>query len=72
MTETFNRYGIYEVDHKTFGGEITPFDFDGHHTMSTMAKKIYSDYQFDKQCKKNEKTREMNKKWRSKNDQSKL
>lgn len=28
MTETTNRYGIYEVDHTKFGGLIFPSDFN--------------------------------------------
>lgn len=52
MTGTTNKYGIYEVDHRTFGGELTLFDFEGHHTMATMANKIIRDYAFDMQRKK--------------------
>lgn len=53
MTETFNRYGIYEPDHTTFGGFIYPSDFDTNHTSGTIAKRIESDKRFDKQCRKN-------------------
>lgn len=60
MTGTINRYGIYEVDHKTFGGELTLFDFEGHHTMTTMANKIMKDYAFDIQRKKDIEARERN------------
>lgn len=52
MTGTTNRYGIYKVDHKTFGVELTLFDFEGHHTMTTMANKIMRGYAFDMQRKK--------------------
>lgn len=38
-------------NHNTYGGEITLFDFEGHHTMSSMASKIASDMRFDKMCK---------------------
>lgn len=60
MTGTTNRYGIYEVDHRTFGGELTLFDFEGHHTMVTMANKIMRDYTFDLQRKKDIEARERN------------
>ena len=60
MTGTINRYGIYEVDHRTFGGELTLFDFEGHHTMATMANKIMRDYAFDMQRKKDIEARERN------------
>lgn len=60
MTGTTNRYGIYEVDHRTFGGELTLFDFEGHHTMTTMANKIMKDYAFDIQRKKDIEARERN------------
>ena len=40
-------------NHNTFGGEITLFDFEGHHTLSSMADKIASELRFDEQCRKN-------------------
>lgn len=49
MTE---KYINYKIDHRTYGGEITPFDFDGHHTMSSMAIKVAKDLAFDKYCQK--------------------
>lgn len=61
MTQKTNRYGIYEIDHRTFGGELTLFDFEGHHTMTTMANKIMKDYAFDMQRKKDIEARERNK-----------
>ena len=56
MTETFYRTGRNPMNHCTFGGELTLFDFEGHHTMSTMAQKIMRDFAFDKQCGQNIKT----------------
>lgn len=53
MTETFYRTGSYKVDHTTYGGALSSFDFEGHHTMTTMAQRIISDFNFDKRCKKN-------------------
>lgn len=53
MTETYYRTGNYKVDHITFGGELTLFDFEGHRTLSNMAEKIASDLRFDETCRKN-------------------
>lgn len=53
MTETYYRIGNYKVDHTTFGGELSLFDFEGHRTLSNMAEKIASDLRFDKMCRKN-------------------
>lgn len=53
MTETFYRARGFKIDHTTFGGTLSEFDFNGHHTMATMAQKIVSDFNFDKQCKRN-------------------
>lgn len=52
MTVTFNRYGIYEADHSTFGGIVCPSDFDRKTTLSEIAERIAKD-QMDKYCKKN-------------------
>jgi len=60
MTGKTNKYGIYKVDRRTFGGEITLFDFEGHHTMTTMANKIMKDNAFDMQRKKDIDIRERN------------
>lgn len=40
-------------EHTTFGGVLTPFDFDGHHTLVSMARKIAVDQAFDRQFRKN-------------------
>ena len=59
MTETINRYGIYEVDHTKFGGLIYPSDFNtdnkwkNNYNGSPIANRIVSDRNFDKQCQKN-------------------
>lgn len=53
MTETYYRTGNYKVDHTTFGGELSLFDFEGHRTLSNMAEKIASDLRFDETCRKN-------------------
>lgn len=59
MTEKFNQYEIYEVDHSTFGGLIYVSDFSTEYTgiknqkNSRIAERISSDFTFDAQCKKN-------------------
>lgn len=58
MTITFNTVHRKGVNN-TYGGELTLFDFEGHHTMVSMTGKIVSDLQFDKQCKRNIKLRKM-------------
>lgn len=60
MTGKTNKYGIYKVDHRTFGGVLTSFDFEGHHTMATMANKIMKDNAFDMKRKKDIDIRERN------------
>ncbi len=47
---------------RTYGGEITLFDFEGHNTMSSMAKKIVKDWAFDKRCRLNAEIRDSKKK----------
>lgn len=39
-------------NHNTYGGELTSFDFEGHHTIASMASKIQRDFRFDESCKK--------------------
>ena len=51
--KTFYRTGQVKVDHRTYGGELTLSDFEGHHTLSSMAQKIQSAESFDKKCKEN-------------------
>lgn len=59
MTETANRYGIYEVDHSTFGGFIYLSDYNTDNSGkintsgSPIAYRIANDNKFDKQCRKN-------------------
>lgn len=58
MTEKFNRYGIREVDHRTFGGIIYPSDFNtdsrGKNNTygSPIAQRIVSDQKLDQRWKK--------------------
>lgn len=67
MTERFNRYGIYEIDHTKFGGIIYPSDYNtdyrGKDTKeSQIAKRIISDRNFDYMCNRNIELRNKNKK----------
>jgi hypothetical protein len=51
MTDTIMRTGYnYTPDHRTYGGELTQFDFEGHHTMATMSKSILKSWGIDKMC----------------------
>lgn len=51
MSETYYRTGFnYKPDHRTYGGDITLFDFEGHHTLASMSDKIRSAESFDKRC----------------------
>ena len=54
--------GIFKVDHRTFGGRIYEYDFEtefagNNKTESSLAGRIFSDWRFDEQCKKNLKNR---------------
>lgn len=59
MTETYYRTGIHKVDHTTFGGIINPSDYSteigrkSNTKGSSIASRIISDKNFDKQCKRN-------------------
>lgn len=58
MTETTNRYGIYEVDHTKFGGLIFPSDFNtdnrGKNNIngSQIASRIEADRRREENCGK--------------------
>jgi len=62
MTD-FYRTERFNVDHTTFGGIISNYDFDGHPTMSDMASKIVSELKIDEQCRKNIENRERGKRY---------
>lgn len=67
MSRTINRYGIYEVDHTTFGGIIYPSDYNtdnlgkNNYNGSPIANRIANDNKFDEQCRKNWESKERNK-----------
>lgn len=64
MKETRNYYTTQNnyADHTTYGGELSLFDFEGHHTMQSMANRIAADLRFDKMCKQNALNRDRTKK----------
>lgn len=39
--------------HRTFGGKIYGYDFEGCVSMTVMAKRIATDEKFDARCRKN-------------------
>ncbi len=45
------------VNHTTYGGELSAFDFEGHHTLTSIATKISRDLRFDEKCRKNTENR---------------
>lgn len=59
MTEKFNRYETYKVEHTKFGGIIYPSDFNTDYSGkcntngSSIASRIIQDQKFDEQCRKN-------------------
>ena len=55
MTETKNYYKtpINCTDHTRYGGEITEWDFNGHPTLSDIAKDIAKAQGFDEKCRRN-------------------
>ena len=69
MTRTINRYGIYEVNHSTFGGIIYPSDYNtdnigkNNYGGSPIANRIVNDNKFDKQCRKNREENERRKQY---------
>lgn len=53
------------TDHTTYGGQLSLFDFEGHHNLQTMANKIASELKFDKRCKQNIESRKKQQKERN-------
>lgn len=45
---------------RTFGGVISPSDFDGYTSLSYMGRKIYSNWCFDRSCVIDDKLRSGN------------
>lgn len=63
--------GNYEVDCTKFGGVIYASDFYPCYNSGDIAKRIVSDWNFDKQCRKNIEERKRTDAWRSENGQKK-
>lgn len=51
-----------QIDHSTYGGEITAWSFDGHTTLTDIAENIAQDLRFDNQCRRNTELKERGKK----------
>lgn len=64
MTKEFYTTENYETDYSTFGGVIYSGDFDSYHSMADIAKRIESDFKFDKRCRKNVEGRDRNKNYK--------
>ena len=64
MTRTFYRTENYSVDHSTFGGTISNYNYDGHETISDIAAHIVSDWKFDAERRKDVSNRDRNKNYK--------
>ena len=57
MTENYYTTGNYKPDHSTCGSKINNYDFGGYVSMTDMAERIISDWEFDEQRRKDIETR---------------
>ena len=57
MTENYYTTGNYKPDHSTCGSKINNYDFDGYVSITDMAERIISDWEFDEQRRKDIETR---------------
>ncbi len=70
MTMEFYKTKTYHEDHSTFGGLIYPSDFNTDYrakvnsNSSTIAQRIVSDWNFDRQCKLNAENRTKSKEFK--------
>lgn len=53
MTRNYYTPNNYNADYSTCGILIYNYDFDGYVSMSSMAERIVSDWEFDEKCRKN-------------------
>ena len=60
MTRNYYTTSNY-IDHATYGGELSLFDFCGKNTLSSMARKIADDLRFNEMCRQNIENRKRNK-----------
>ena len=52
MTRNYYTTENYNLDYSTCGSVIYNYDFDGYVSMSSIAKRIISDWKFDERCRK--------------------
>ena len=57
MTRNYYTTGNYRTDHSTCGSKIYNYDFDGYVSITDMAERIISDWEFDEQRRKDIETR---------------
>ena len=57
MTRNYYTTGNYKTDHATCGSKIYNYDFDGYVSITDMAERIISDWEFDEQRRKDIETR---------------
>ena len=57
MTENYYTTGNYKTDHSTCRSKIYNYDFDGYVSITDMAERIISDWEFDEQRRKDIETR---------------
>jgi len=60
MTKNSNKKETNKIDHTTYGGEITSYDFYGRNTVSDITARIMRDLKFDQQCKRNIELKKVN------------
>lgn len=53
MTKKLHKTDDYEINHTTYGGIISSYDFGRHCTLKNIADKVMADLQFDRQCRRN-------------------
>ena len=57
MTRNYYTTANYKTDHSTCGSKIYNYDFDGYVSITDMAERIISDWEFDEQRRKDIETR---------------
>ena len=57
MTRNYYTTENYRTDHSTCGSKIYNYDFDGYVSITDMAERIISDWEFDEQRRKDIETR---------------
>ena len=60
MTRNYYRTENYKPDYSTCGNVIYNYDFDGYVSMSTMAERIISDWNFDGQRRNDTENKDRN------------